>query len=62
MVKGRRLGVVRGEQEEGPNPPAPFPEREGGGREFEIMIRHFPFYSPLRFGEGMGEGSVERWI
>jgi len=30
-----------------PNPPAPFPEREGG-EESDA--------SPLRFGEGSGEG------
>jgi hypothetical protein len=32
-----------------PNPPTPFPAREGGGKNFGSF---------LRFGEGLGEGFV----
>jgi hypothetical protein len=43
-----------------PNPPAPFPEREGGARDFpslRIATRnHKPTCSPLLSGEGRGRG------
>jgi len=41
-----------------PNPPAPFPEREGGDIITTPLSRHH-HYSPLLSGEGPGEGCFD---
>jgi very-short-patch-repair endonuclease len=55
----RRIAEVCRERKTLPNPPAPFPEKEGGAsgsKSPRVSNKLPPACSPARFGEGSGEG------